>query len=276
MDIPIYKSLEDFKENYLVDFSAIATSSTLLNYLSNLKKIYKDLESSLSDDRSDLYYSKLGIKQSKELKYKMGIDFDLIESYIDKLIWQNYQPTQMFGSSVLFDDNEILLKINKEVQTKNFESFENEVAEYINERYSSLIRMRDYYFENIVPINKIRDFIDEEIAREKVNILRNQGPDRLQQLQIDEPEPITEKEIDKIRLLHETGIINFLLEKYPTTNPNQIAKFFELISSEPMIAKNNNSSFTNEITNVKYPMKNLSFTKKQKIKTIMQGFGFVE
>ena len=87
--------------------------------------------------------------------------------------------------------------------------------------------------------------------------------------------PPNKFEIDKIRLLHETGIIEFLQSKYPTTNANQISKFFEFVTEKPMISKNNNSSFTTDETNSHYPMNNLSITKKEKIKNRMTAYGFI-
>lgn len=118
-------------------------------------------------------------------------------------------------------------------------------------------------FQNIV--SKIDTELELELERKKSTNSENKVV----------AEQITEKESDKIRLLHETGIINFLTEKYPNSNPNQIAKFFELLSEQRMIAKNNNALFTTDKTNVKYPMNNLPFTKKNKIKNLMNEFGFI-
>ena len=95
------------------------------------------------------------------------------------------------------------------------------------------------------------------------------------------PEPIPETDSNKIRMLHKTGIIDFLIEKYPHTTTKQIADFFEFIT-EPnkkgngLISKNTNSLFTTDQSNEKYLMKNVSHTTKTKLNELMLKFGFLE
>lgn len=66
---------------------------------------------------------------------------------------------------------------------------------------------------------------------------------------IDEVEPITLPEnikttkVNTIRLLHYTGILEFLLKKYPRMNESNLASFFELITKTPITHKNQNKHF---------------------------------
>ena len=125
---------------------------------------------------------------------------------------------------------------------------------------------------------KILHLIDEKITNEKLNIFR---PFNSQQIEELIPEPIPESDSNKIRMLHKTGIINFLLEKYPHTTTKQIADFFEFIT-EPnkkgkgLISKNTNSLFTTDRSNEKYLMKNVNHTTKTKLNDLMRNYGFIE
>lgn len=187
------------------------------------------------------------------------------DNSIDRYKEPELQAKNIIRLLNIFDD---------EVKTKIIDSIirltnENDISEFIRLKYNN----KNYNNDN----NSLLEFFKTKLSEFKITfkptneqLLKTQNT-----IQKDDPEPLPEKEIDKIRLLHETGIINFLIDKYPTTNPNQIAKFFELISSEPMTAKNNNSLFTTDKTNVKYPMDNLSITKRQKIRNLMLDFGFI-
>lgn len=108
--------------------------------------------------------------------------------------------------------------------------------------------------------------------------LKNLLKDKLQETDTDNSNSklLSSKDILKIRLLHETGIINFLTEKYPNASTNQIAKFFELISDTKLLASSTNSKFTTGTTNVKYPLKNLTPTQKSEISESLIKFSFIK
>lgn len=59
-----------------------------------------------------------------------------------------------------------------------------------------------------------------------------------------------------IALLHYTGILGFLRGKFPKITDNQLAGFFELITKEPITARNQSTQFTKDKNSVKYPIKN--------------------
>lgn len=59
-----------------------------------------------------------------------------------------------------------------------------------------------------------------------------------------------------IALLHHTGILDFLRDKFPTITDNQMAKFFELLTKEPITARNQSSQFTKDKNSLRYPIKN--------------------
>lgn len=84
------------------------------------------------------------------------------------------------------------------------------------------------------------------------------------------------KNSDVIRMLHATGIIEHLKEKYKDTSTLSIAKFFEFITQKQLIAVNTNTLFTTDKTAEKYLMRNLSLTKKQQIKDRLEKYKFTQ
>lgn len=74
-----------------------------------------------------------------------------------------------------------------------------------------------------------------------------------------------------IALLHHTGILDFLRGKFPKMTDLQLAKFFELITSEQIIGKNQSSQFTKDKSSPKYPIKNT--LDKEELDLILTRFG---
>ena len=251
MEIVTYNNLEDFKENYLIDFSLFSDEIKYINYLQNLKKSYKNLLIKLNENRGNLYYSEYGIRQSKNLSNIIGSDFNHIESEIEKLIRSNWQDTQILQQRILTDEYLVLNKINLIIDEKKQRKHEELINEYINERFTSLLRMRDYFDNHIEPIEEILDFINFQIDSEKVNLLRFQN---IQTQSKDEPEPLTTNQTKKIGLLIRSGIIDFLREKNPKISDNQIAGFIQLLSKEPLKQNSINPHLSK--TNSKYAIQN--------------------
>lgn len=77
-----------------------------------------------------------------------------------------------------------------------------------------------------------------------------------------------------IALLHHTGILDFLRNKFPYITDNQLAGFFELISKEPITARNQSTQFTKDKSSVKYPIKNPQ--DKEDLDLILTRFGMKE
>jgi hypothetical protein len=85
---------------------------------------------------------------------------------------------------------------------------------------------------------------------------------------------ISEFKISKtknIALLHHTGILDFLRSQYPNITDNQLAKFFELLTKEPITARNQSSQFTKDKNSLKYPIKNIQ--DKEELDLILTRFG---
>lgn len=79
------------------------------------------------------------------------------------------------------------------------------------------------------------------------------------------------KQKQKIGLLIQSGIIDFLRTKYPKATNNQIAGFFELISQEPLKQKSTNTHFTQDKNSSKYPIQNMQ--DKRELNLILAKYG---
>lgn len=77
-----------------------------------------------------------------------------------------------------------------------------------------------------------------------------------------------------IALLHHTGILDFLRDKFPTITDLQLAKFFELITKEQIIGRNQSNQFTKDKKALKYPIKNKQ--DKEDLDLILTRFGMRE
>lgn len=74
-----------------------------------------------------------------------------------------------------------------------------------------------------------------------------------------------------IALLHHTGILDFLRNKFPKITDLQMAKFFELITTEQIIGRNQSSQFTKDKNSSKYPIKNPQ--DREELDLILTRFG---
>ncbi len=74
-----------------------------------------------------------------------------------------------------------------------------------------------------------------------------------------------------IALLHHTGILDFLRDKFPKITDLQMAKFFELITTEQIIGRNQSSQFTKDKNSSKYPIKNPQ--DREELDLILTRFG---
>ncbi|MCT3653259.1 hypothetical protein HZR02_16800 [Elizabethkingia anophelis] len=223
MTLPVYYNFEEFKNNFESAFNDY--ESSYLIFLREYSAIYsiaisefEDLITAIRENKPDILYN-FEKGQYQEFKYKVA----------------NHYLQTMYK----FMMNPLLFGSIKEQQKEN--------AEYEASRY-------------FIEAAKIEEFLEHEIDRERINIRiwsehQKNGIDTLRETNL----LIEEKEINKIRLLHETGVIKFLQDKYgDNTSIRKIAGFFELISEKRMIAKNNNSLFTTDSSNSKYPNKGMT------------------
>lgn len=87
----------------------------------------------------------------------------------------------------------------------------------------------------------------------------------------DYQEPISIKQKQKVGLLIQSGIVDFLRTKYPKLTNNQIAGFFELISQEPLKQKSTNTHFTHDKNSSKYPIQNMQ--DRRELSLILAKYG---
>lgn len=107
---------------------------------------------------------------------------------------------------------------------------------------------------------------------------------KIKEISPDENKNVFESDIDiselktsktkAIALLHHTGILDFLRGKFPKVTDLQLAKFFELITAEQIIGKNQSTQFTKDKSSVKYPIKNPQ--DKEDLDLILTRFGMKE
>lgn len=261
MEIPLHENFDDFKENYLIDFSGLKDIS-LLQYLNKLKEKYQNHINKIEKlkfDEIDMLLSKyndfFGIYLSKitHLSYQFE---DFLHTDIDIQISENenddfdFDPYYVLEHSALInnDENGNLLKKYAEIYLQKTQ---------INNRYE----LKKKPFENIL------DFIINLIENERIFVLRGTQTsitkDGL------ENEPLTATQVKKIGLLIRSGIIDFLREKNPEISDNQIAGFLDLLSKEPLKQTSINSNLKKE--NKNYPIKNQQ--DKKDLDYILKKYG---
>lgn len=231
MEIPIYDNLKDFKENYLIDYSDYSGVISIIKFLKNLKNKYDEKFIDLLKMQDELYYTQKGITESKKLADKIGSNFDSIESLIERLIRQNYEVVMIFGLSTLIDEDNILSQINEKVVEVDLANFSIEIANYINERFSDLLKMREFKLNVIDPFEEIIIFIEREIETEKQNLLRFQGVKTDTPEQPETPELDFSDNTDKVKLimLEKLGVIDYI--KTIQTKPKTISHTSEILST---------------------------------------------
>lgn len=206
-----------------------------------------------------------------ELEDNVDFDYDMVLSektfskYLKDLLVVYEENRVRLLNQISELENERLKTIHEFIVVKrNIDYITNpDFQAGLKESKEREIRLRFLYDEAI----KCCGFLKDKIENERINILRREPKEK-----IENKIELSTSEIDRIRLLHKTGIIDFLLTTYHI-NENQIAKFFELISEKPMIAKNNNSLFYGK-GSIKYPLANLPHSKKKKLDDQMREFGF--
>lgn len=151
-----------------------------------------------------------------------------------------------------------LLQIfNDEVKTKIIENIinltnENDISEFIRLKYNN----ENYNKDN----NSLLEFFKTELNEFKITLkpsneqLPKEKTKGAEQLQTDENEPLTKKQVQKIGLLIRSGIIDYLREKNPNIKDNQIAGFISLISDGTMKKESINPNLKKD--NKNYPIKN--------------------
>ncbi|MDP9961863.1 hypothetical protein [Chryseobacterium lathyri] len=112
----------------------------------------------------------------------------------------------------------------------------------------------------------IRDFTEHELELEFERKKQHTDPNKKE-----EAEPLTRSQIQRIGLLVQSGIIDFLRKEYPTITNNQLAGFFEEISRETLKQKSTNTHFTQEKHSSKYPIQNKQ--DQEELSMILSKYG---
>ena len=109
-----------------------------------------------------------------------------------------------------------------------------------------------------IDIDKLENFLKQTIQETKkiIALLLFEITKQPQQLQTDENEPLTTKQVQKIGLLIRSGIIDYLREKNPNIKDNQIAGFISLISDGTMKKESINPNLKKDNKNLN--IRNLS------------------
>lgn len=111
------------------------------------------------------------------------------------------------------------------------------------------------YYNFKLSISKIYNFIQEKLNSKIQKESQIPPFDEVEPIAI--PEDIKTTKTDVIRLLHYTGILDFLLKKYPRMNESNLASFFELITKTPITHKNQNKQFYKNTDDSMYHKDNL-------------------
>lgn len=273
MDIPIYKTLEKFKQEFEYDYEDFRTEMTYLKYLRTCREKYFSESNKISAEYPSLEY--MTIQNEKVILINILRDTlkneDLLS--IENDLFDN-QSLQFFGDKkhLVFEDcgliaedfytsknnvkpnNEDIINFSKYTfQYFLYESYSDEILQNIYKYLEAKEKESEYFQKNYLTpktnLGHIIDYLEKLISEEKLNMLRFQNNQQPQQL----PEPLSASQKEKVGLLIRTGIVDFLTEKY-NANPNQIAKFFALITAERLEAANTNPHFS--INNKHYAIQN--------------------
>lgn len=255
MELPFYYTFKDFKDNYEFYYDPNIHTSKLLflkNYLDKYNSFYNNEKGVLTSERYENLLSEISEKlnQSENL---------LLDNLLTQTNWVN------IDYSLNTEPNNFYHCLYSEIGTP--EKYKNLIEEYVSE-WSKNMFIHNIKCGKLNKIQKIIDYIQEEIEREKINILRFQNSPP-QQVQTDEPEPLTTNQTKKIGLLIRSGIIDFLREKNPKISDNQIAGFIQLLSKEPLKQNSINPHLSK--TNSKYAIKNKQ--DKNDLDLILKQFG---
>ena len=225
MELPNYQSYHDFEENLIDGYASHRNDITFIEYLKKCK-IHGD---------------------------EICREFVIIDEKLDS--WsENFDEIAHKENSV----NYIRIRI-----TNIYENIKNEIKFAINRKHYDLIisiwnkdltltesisERTDLECLYLNSSEQCSDYIDREIERERIQILRGtpQPPQ-------DEPEPLTAKQQQKVGLLIRSGIIDFLREKNPGISNNKISGFIELLTTEPMKKSSITSHLVDSTNNVKHP-----------------------
>ncbi len=227
MDIPIYERLKDFKESYILDF----TNSGETNFYQHLKNVSnKYIEYVRAEiDKDNKYHDELMNVQFsvlKQLELLIPPDAYLILFHD---LWADYCNEDEI---VIFENPDLFCDIIDFDWTAESKSLIHRFFEIEQTRKGWQLEQNEFTSRYL----KILRFIEDEKKEIEKQLKQPQifqnDIDLFRQTQINEPEPLTQKGIEKIGLFVRSGIINFLKEKNPNITKTQLSKFLRELTSE--------------------------------------------
>lgn len=254
MEVPFYYSFKEFKENYENDLKKwleVYTEGEEQDFLDILFNKYKN----------SIYSVEVEIQKQTELYPEtLCIDirkyFEIIENRLDAFIkytglnpqsaedYKDIISFEIFNFVGVFDDKHPFYKTPPDDFILDYEEFYIKYKSFLEAYecgglyylYFNEIKFKNFQFAK----KRVFEFIENR--RKVLNTrLPTPPPDEVEPITL--PENIKTTKVNTIRLLHYTGILEFLLKKYPRMNESNLASFFELITKTPIIHRNQNTHF---------------------------------
>lgn len=229
-DLQLFKFKKDLYQKFIE-----SGSKNYLTFLELCKTDYLATKNSIENTRKDVL-NEVCNDDDEQLK-KLFNDDELFEiEMIDNDIYNDTFTKENLDEKTLFYQNEYKKNVNH-----HHNELDNHAKIVITCNGHNII-----YSKIEDSVDEVLKYINEEIQKEKT---KGAG-----QLQTDENEPLTTKQVQKIGLLIRSGIIDYLREKNPKIKDNQIAGFISLISDGTMKQESINPNLKKE--NKNYPIKN--------------------
>ncbi|WP_419868719.1 hypothetical protein [Chryseobacterium sp. CT-SW4] len=257
MEDLIYHTLEDFKDNLKITFVK-SDEVDYLSFLESEKKKYERFFSSVVDKEKDL----LCLYRDKfdKVCFQINNHFPIKE----RIIVYNVLDMIPTDNDIEYLENVLERKLSQFEKSliTNYPQF----REKLNEEFEKPM-------SKILPYHEIINFLGYSIKEEanKIYYTKIAGIESNKNDEKSKFIDLKPKQTQKIGLLIQSGIVDFLRAKYPTITNNQIAGFFELISQEPLRQKSTNTHFTKDKNSPKYPIRNKQ--DKTELSLILSRFG---
>ena len=229
MELPIYKTLSDFRKNHEIIFSKHHSTLTPLEFYTKYNDLYIQIYSEFDFLCEKLNTHKLGISlKSSNNRVSKNIFLDILNNEIEKTISNFYiDDIEVLIENIKFSLNRDFFKIKLESLKKNtLISYENEINLMQNELIGIL------------------SFTENLIETEKINLLRysnNANPT----IKIENEIPVNDfsENDDKIKLiiLEKLGVIDYI--KSIQQKPEVISHTAEILSSFTGIKSNSLYSY---------------------------------
>ncbi|WP_431610880.1 hypothetical protein [Chryseobacterium sp. 'Rf worker isolate 10'] len=232
-------------------------------------------------DITDNYHSDLLHSLLKDLEFYIFIEREAKEAEFttDEVIQaiQERQNKNLPIPRIDIDPKFLLLTQSPKEETKTIKTHTEAIEQAddeVNTKAESKNNKKDIICPDLEKLLFPYEFFPlYEFQRMIVQKIKEVSPDKIFENEIDISEFKTSK-TKNIALLHHTGILQFLRDKFPRVTDNQLASFFELITKEPITARNQSNQFTSDTKALKFPIKNKQ--DKEELDLLLIRFGMKE